>query len=29
MDVQKFIDDITEKNIQYAKNWIKNFNPHT
>lgn len=29
MDVQKFIDDITEKNIHYAKNWIKNFNPHT
>lgn len=29
MDVQKFIDDITEKNIHYAKEWIKTFNPHT
>ena len=29
MDIQKFINEITEKNIHYAKNWIKNFNPHT
>ena len=29
MDVQKFINEITEKNIHCAKNWLKSFNPHT
>lgn len=29
MDVQKCINEITEKNIHCAKNWIKSFNPHT